>query len=85
MVKDKIDRALSKDKPENYAEMKEQYNALFDDALEERVPEFFEKLPLTFTPEEAAEYYKQSDEFEAEYNRYLESLEPKNNPIGSDD
>lgn len=85
MVKVKIDRVLGEKKPDNYEEMKEQYEALLEDALEGRVPEFFEKLPLTFTPEEAAEYYKQSDEFEAEYNRYLESLEPQSKPIGGDD
>ena len=85
MVKVKIDRVLGEKKPDNYEEMKEQYDALYDDALEGRVPEFFEKLSLTFTPEEAAEYYEQSDEFEAEYNRYLESLEPQSKPIGGDD
>lgn len=85
IVKAKIDRVLSEKEPENYKEMKEQYGVLYDDALEGKVPEFFEKLPLTFTPEEAAEYYKHSDEFEAEYNIYMQSLESHGKPIGSDD
>ena len=72
MIKNKIDNSLGKEEPANYEENKEIYDELYEDALEGRVAKFFEKLPLTFSPAELAEYYQETNEFEREWNQYKE-------------
>ncbi|MBR3162899.1 MAG: hypothetical protein IKF17_02205 [Clostridia bacterium] len=79
----KLDMLYGRDAEQSIETVK----AKLDRALDKKEPENYEEMkeqPLSFTPEEAAEYYKQSDEFEVEYNRYIQSLESQSKPIGDD-